>query len=328
MGKVASIKQEDQRVEELRRYFKVMVEDRGATLMGIAREIGVSHTLISKFLGRGEASENLLEKLGDLKKRWEKAAVEAPQEQQVYRRTVDFIMTENARQVLALCELCYSEREIGVIVGPAGTGKTTALRKYCESNPDAAFVRGDVSMTAKELLLEVADRLGVESGYGSQRSIVRKIVTHLKNRPALLIVDEADLLVSCTVRKIELLRSIYDEAKVGLVLCGMPRLAVYLMRGPSMRENLAQFYSRVAYVAKLQGLTRREAEEILKEYDMTDAARKYLVSQALDMSQGAIRRFVKLLSRALDLAEGKKITREIVEDAGRLLLNLDALRNV
>jgi hypothetical protein len=46
------------------------------------------------------------------------------------------------------------------------------------------------------------------------------------------------------------------------------------------------------------------------------------------MSQGAIRRFVKLLSRALDLAEGRKITREIVEDAGRLLLNLDALRNV
>jgi hypothetical protein len=312
-------------VDELRRYFKTLVKDRGATVSGIARQVNASHTAISLFLKGEKAGKHLVAKLAELKERWEaEVRLQDNAVPREYRRTVpDFIMTEDARQVLAVCDLCQAEREVGVVVGPAGTGKTTALLRFCELNPDAAYVRGDVSMTAKELLHEVGDRLGADVGQGSLRSVMRKISARLRERPSLLIIDEADLLVSFTVRKIELLRTIYDEAKMGLVLCGMPRLAGYLLRGPTMKENLAQFYSRVAYAAKLTGLSRREAEEILKDYDMTEAARKMLVNRALDAKRGGLRRFVKLLGRCLDLADGGKITREIVEDAGRLLLSLE-----
>ncbi len=324
MGQVVRMDEADRRaVDDLRLYFKMMVEDRGATVSGIAREIGVSHTYVSRFLAGEDGSANLREKLTELKARWEAATAEDQAEKREYRREIDFFLTSDAKQVLAVCDLCQSEREIGVIVGPAGTGKTTALLKFCESNPDAVYVRGDVSMTAKELLIEIADRLGIDAGYGSLRSVMRRIVTRLKERPALIIIDEADLLVSFTVRKLELLRTIFDESRCGLVLCGMPRLAGYLLRGPSMKENLAQIYSRVAYTAKLGGLARAEAEQILSEYELTEAARKLLVERALDSKRGGLRRFTKLLGRALDLAGEQKITREIVEDAGRLILSLE-----
>jgi len=324
---MAVVVSQDAQVNDLRNYFRLKVENEGATVAGIAREIGKSHTAVSRFLSGSLASKEIMDKLAELKDRWDADSgfqpAEPEPEPRVYRRSIDFIRTEDAQQVIAICDLCQAEREIGAIIGPAGTGKTTALLKFCEMNPDAVYVRGDVSMTAKELLLEIGDRLGIDAGYGSIRSVMRKIVTRLKERPSLLIIDEADLLVSFTVRKMELLRTVHDEARMGLVLCGMPRLAGYLLRGPSMKENLAQFYSRVAYTAKLTGLTRREAEAILHEFDLTDSARKILVSRALDSKRGGMRRFAKLLGRSLDLADGKQINKEIVEDAGRLLLSLE-----
>lgn len=321
MATVASV-DNNSREAEVRQYFRSLIEEKGATLTGVAREIGKSHTAVSRFLGGTLASSEIVERLAELKDRWEAAERASEEEAREYRSEVEFVMTNDAKQVLAVCDLCQSEREIGVIVGPAGAGKTTALLKFLEMNPDAVYVRGDVSMTAKELLIELAERLGIDPGYGSLRSIMRRIVTRLREHPVLLIIDEADLLVSFTVRKLELLRTIHDEAQMGMVLCGMPRLAGYLLRGPSMRENLAQFYSRVAYTAKLTGLTRQEAEEILADFKMTDAARKALTARALDAKRGGMRRFAKLLGRCLDLADGEKITREIVDDAGRLLLSL------
>lgn len=311
--------------EEAREWLRYMTEERGVTKEEIARQIGVSRPLVSRFASGQVDSEQVAAKILELK-----AALEAAEKAQAleeaaahqYRTTVDFIMTEDARRVIGVCKACARERAMGVILGPPGSGKTTALNEYLKQDPQAILITADVLMTSKQLIEEIAQAVGVELG-GGLRDIMQRVTAALRAEPRLVIVDEADMLVSTssrTVRKLEILRILYDQGKTGVVLCGLPRLRAWLTRGPSLRENLAQLYSRVSFLRELQGLTKEEMRAILAQYNMTPAARDYLLSQGGAREAGGMRRLTTILRRALDLAGGGAITEEMVQAAEELTL--------
>ena len=234
----------------------------------------------------------------------------------------EMLTTEDFRQVIGLCSMCMDDAEIGIVIGPAGSGKTTALQEYCKRESGAVYIRADITMSAKELLVEIGGGLGIEL-FGSRRNMVRQIVIRLKNDPALIIIDEADLLVSReSVKKLEIVRSIWDEAHMGLVLAGPPNLATYLVKGPGGRENLSQFYSRVRRAYYMKGVNREEAMGFLAGISIDKDAAKYLITAAVSKANGGLRRFSRLLQNSLDLAEsGETITMAIVKEADSLLVS-------
>ena len=82
------------------------------------------------------------------------------------------------------------------------------------------------------------------------------IVNKLKNSGRLIIVDEAENL---PYRALELLRRIYDKAKVGILLVGLPKLLTNLKGN---KGQYKQLYSRVGVLAELLPIPGNDILEI------------------------------------------------------------------
>ncbi|MED1851863.1 AAA family ATPase [Brevibacillus borstelensis] len=234
-----------------------------------------------------------------------------------------FVPTQNAIQASAVLSGCMEYRDLGVIIGPAGSGKTRSVQEFMKKHPHSVIrIEGDDMMSTRDLIEEIGNELGIgeEVRYGTTRDRVRKIVRRLSQDPVMIVVDEADRLVNYSVKKLEMLRTIHDQAKVAIVLVGLPKLGTFLQRGPSMRENLSQLYSRVGFIVNLGGLRREEVMEMLAGYNIENNARDELIRIALDKERGGCRALVKALRRSLDLTDGHPITLEVVMEAKRMLL--------
>jgi DNA transposition AAA+ family ATPase len=247
-----------------------------------------------------------------------------------YKTSIDdmgFVPTRNALMAIAVLDDCmkYHDDELGLglILGPAGSGKTRSVKEFAKQHPgQVVHIEVSDNMALRDLIEEIGIELGIgdQVAYGSTHSRVRKIVKCLTRDPKMIVIDEADKLVNdYSVKKIEVLRWIQDRSKAPVVLVGLPTMAPFLYRGPSLKENLSQLYSRLGGTAMLGGLIRKEAETMLDGYPVTDDAREELIKVALDKEHGGVRALVKTLRRSLYLAEGTMITAEIVLEARRLV---------
>lgn len=364
MGEVVSLTRKDEEEvkatdeikDEVLDWAKKQIRDGGVPVTTIAREIGVSHSLISQvFNGNKPCSKDLRDRLQELKLRSEQAQqaadggdadpetspapvkteepgqpapkadpfeVYTPRTRTPGKTVANVMLTEDLRQAIGLASMCLADGEIGVVIGPPGCGKTTALLEFCHRETRAVYVRADITMSAKELLLEIGAGLGIDLE-GSRRSMMRQIVRRLREEETIILLDEADLLVNKeSTKKLEIVRTIWDEAGTGMVLAGPSRLATVLVKGPGGRENLAQFYSRVRRAYYMKGISRNEALEALAAYPMAKDARAYLAAAAVSKAHGGLRRFARLIQNVQDLAEpGEQITLEIVKEADGLLVS-------
>lgn len=329
--------------QDLRAWVTDQVRNRGVAVTTIAREIGLgSHSLISQFIGGKAISKNLQDKLQELRRRSVMSSSPedgesddlpsppadsenppaGPADSEKIKYDMPLLHTEDLLNVLGVCALCAKEGELGLIVGPAGSGKTTALQEFCRRNYQGVYIRADITMSEKELLVEVGQKLGIAVS-GSRMEMKRQIARQLKEEPRLLVIDEADLLVkNRSTYKLEILRGIWDEVKTGMVFCGPPILADFLTNGPGGKENLAQLYSRIRYAYYMKGVAKEEVAKAIEGFSMTASARDYLVISATAKAHGGLRRFSRLWGNTLDLARpGETITLEIVKEAERLLVS-------
>ncbi|MEW5899005.1 MAG: ATP-binding protein [Bacillota bacterium] len=323
MANVLELKQtDDVENEDPKAWLNRQIKERGIPLTSFARDLGVSHTMLSLYL-RGKKDSKSIE--GKVREMMSKEAQGAPKSDPPAHPEEQLFITRDFQQALAICDMCRQEGEIGLLIGHPGSGKTTVLTEYCKRDPEAVFIRARATMTAKEMLYELGTKLGLTLS-GGQAEMERKIITQLKEYKRLVIFDEADFLITReSTKRMNILRSIWDETRTGMVFSGTPDFAEDLVKGPSRKENLSQFYSRVRWAYRMKGVSRQEAQEILAGYNITDAAKEYMIKRACDKARGGLRRFKRLLQNALDLAQGEQITMEIVEEADDLLLSPDNL---
>ena len=268
---------------ELREQLQELMNRRNLSQVHVARAIGKSTAVINQYLqGKYSGDVKSVNELiaGFIQREREKA--------QLKRLNFKFVPTAKARRGLEVIGYAHLECDIGVLTGAAGVGKTMILREYADKHRDAILIEADPGYTARVLLEELCNRLGV-SKRGNIHDLSDSCVQALRDSGRLLLVDEAELL---PYRALEVLRRLHDKAGIGIVLAGMPRLLVNL-RGK--RGEFAQLYSRVGLALPLgDALSRDDFDQIA--VSMMPEASDVKISEALYTSaRGNARRLGKLL---------------------------------
>jgi DNA transposition AAA+ family ATPase len=215
------------------------------------------------------------------------------------------------RKAIAMAQ---DEADIAVITGEAGSGKTTAMRQYEKESHSALFIEVDPSFSKVTLINEIAHALGVEDK-GGMNNVMKRVIEALKNRDAVLIIDEADYLSDSSL---ELVRRINDKAHTGVVLAGLPRLE-YKIR--NIRNDHQQLASRVGVIVKLDKLKKADAEKIIST--IWKDIQQPVANAFIEVAGGSVRTLTKLMSRVhqfLVINHVSAPNAEIIAEAGELLM--------
>lgn len=302
--------------EELNR-----IKDSGVSLQSIALETGVNRSYISTLVNRGScaASAPTLEKLWAWVDAWkasqgmgpvrESPVTGEPDSVPAYKTDLTLIHTRDFIGALGFCDFCIKHREIGVVMGMPGTGKTTVVKTVADKLPHAIRIEAWLSMRMGDLLDEIAAGLGIDAR-GTLNSRTQKIIRALRQQPdTVILVDEAEYLKKWNVEKMDVLRKIHDNAGVTVLLFGTPALANVLNRRDTTQ------LSRRMFQYTFGGARKDEIREALRVYNMDTGVMERLASMAADTAHGGMGTYTKMLELCLFSAQGGRITEATLEEA-------------
>ena len=239
----------------------------------------------------------------------------------VYKRAVEIYETTQYQEALGWCRYVQEHRKMGVMIGYAGSGKTTVLKAFCERT-SAHYIECWPMMLAGDLLSEIAGAIGITlTSNATVYQHTKQVRQALEGRTDVtLVFDEAEHLKEDKggVKKIELLRKIWDNTCTPIILADTPKLRTLLTRGGG-KDNLAQLYRR-KYEFEMLGIEAKEVRAILREYNLTQEAAAELARIATDIRHGGMGAFAEILEMCLEAADGARIDAGILAGAKRYKL--------
>lgn len=276
--------------------------------------------------------------------------------------TFSFIKTKEYGRFKEFCDACAKYKYIGICYGSPGVGKTRAARQYTNwdiidpllenvsfreviepldrpfdpiiTSSDSIFltsptvrpisIERNLTKLAENLELvkvgiqSTENQLSTEARYKALEQVIkRSSLATVK----LVIVDEIDRLKMPTL---EILRDIYDQNNIGMVLIGMPGIEKRLSRYP-------QLYSRIGFAHEFKRMSKTEMSYILehrwKELGFSLDDQKFddfeSMTKMIKLSNGNFRLLQRLLSqvdRVMEINKLNTITGEVIETARELLI--------
>lgn len=231
---------------------KDYLSERGMSQAEAARRIGLSRTVISRFLGGGYS--------GDLRAVAEKLTnyINADYRQNQSATGPGFVSTRTAQKIKSLIAAVEafqdSEGRIGVIIGDAGSGKTACLRAYAETDRNAYYVSHHSAQRVNGLLVSIMRAVTGLGSMGSLASISGRLIESLRHRRFLVLIDEASSLRAIDLDRLRTVLCV--QCRGGLILAGNNEL-LETLRISSYKGGYAcldQFSSRLAGILNLDAL--------------------------------------------------------------------------
>lgn len=157
-------------------------------------------------------------------------------------------------EALARLEYAVEEKELALLVGDIGSGKTTLSRALIDRIGDSrpVILLINPRLTPSQLLRSVAAGLGLQPRH-FRNELLDQIHTELyrlyeENREPLLMIDEAQLIpTKSTFDEIRLLTNFQldDQNLLSVVLIGQPELETRLARPPyaALNQRIGMRYS-------------------------------------------------------------------------------------
>jgi len=175
--------------------------------------------------------------------------------------------TTHHQHALGRLQQVLLTREIGVVVGETGTGKSTLITGFLPIAMAAGYrvIHLPVAYTkVRELHRAISQALGVNTTLlGADAIKVTDLLSYSyveSRRPNVIVIDEAHILSPACLNELRLLTNttVHDESVVALVLFGQPLLAS-AFKAP-MLLPLAQ---RVSAWVTLQGLDEEQTRQYM-----------------------------------------------------------------
>jgi type II secretory pathway predicted ATPase ExeA len=174
------------------------------------------------------------------------------------------VLTPAHREALGHLDYGIASRKgITLLLGEAGTGKTTVIRSALDRQPDRvhAVHLHNPALTRDEFIEMLAARFGLSESARSSKAVLLLeleallIERHAGGEATALIIDEAQSLPLDLLEEIRLLANIEtaDTKLLSVVLAGQPELAARL-NDPALR----QLKQRIALRCELRALTAAE----------------------------------------------------------------------
>jgi hypothetical protein len=267
--------------------YRTTGRERPMTMSALGRELGVSSTRVNKYLtGKPEGNVAELEaRVADMLK--------AASRRQV--TDVTPFQSNVTATLHTIFELVRKTNDVGLVSGPAGIGKSVAIRMYCDANPTAIAIciprwqRTDSGLVA--LLFAGCDT----TSWDQKTPRGTYMAARLRNSNRLILVDNAHRL---TAGAREWLFDFYDETGCPIVLLGNPEIL------DAIRRNDQQF-SRIGIHQKVE-LDPKKVREYAKNMiaALVPEPQDGLLDLAVEVAQqrGHLRALKKQLLLSQDLA--------------------------
>lgn len=235
---------------------KQFMRKEGLSQADLARALGVSPTAISQYLGgrygeQGGDAAALKARLG---------AYMANYVKQTPATDLPLVATQDVRMVDAVCRDTVRYKEMGVIYGKAGSGKTVAIKTFSEKHPEAVLIETIPIGTTRGLLMDILRHLGQREPAGSQEALYREVVARFKRAERILIIDEAENL---NTTSLNVVRRIHDFTRTPVILVGAHAL-IGNLKGREGR--LLQIYSRAQNKHQMTGLTVADRQALFGDF--------------------------------------------------------------
>lgn len=322
MGAVAAIYTGE--VKTLAQRVNEYLEVNKKTKAELAIELSYSRTTISRYLS-GKYDSDTTEIESRLEAYLRNNSVDMEENQEVSQEIVTklskrkgFFENKDSANVIGVCSSCQEDMGLGIVVGKSGFGKTHALKYYAKM-PRVAYIECDDTMSSRDLVEAIERSLGIPQTYGTIWKRVNGIREFFNvNHGYLLVIDEADKLISkYTQKKMEILRAIFDQSDVGMVIAGEPRLE------SQIKSYLTRFANRVDFYASLKGLTSQDVERYLEVYKIEQDALNELISRACNNQTGCFRLLDRTLNNVIRIMnENAKevITLKVIAQASNMMM--------
>lgn len=294
----------------------------------LAMKIQYSRSAVSQYLGNKYSSDptEIESRLMDFVKAYEAETGKQTATQYAkggcvpqIKQKIQYFESKDFVQTIGVCKACQENMALGIIVAKSGYGKTHTLKKYAKM-PRVAYIECDDTMACRDLVEAIEIQIGMPKGAGGTIwSRVNRIRDFFNaNEGYLLIIDEADKLINkYTQKKMEIIRGIFDQSDVGIVIAGEPRLEA------EIKGNLARFANRMDFYYKLKGLSEQEVRDYLEGYEVDDAAMMEFISRAQNTQTGCFRLLDRTLSNVLRILKDSgqsKVTMKIVSQASNMMM--------
>jgi len=219
---------------------------------------------------------------------------------------------EGHEEQAARLKEAVENRMSGLVIAPAGTGKTVMLRSLSDQLPDARYRTHYIKVTKlskRDLCRELAFAIGAESA-GTFPMLVRKvqeqfiILSETDGLRPVIILDEAHDLKPEGAAMIRLLTNFEMDSKlvVSIVLVGQPPLKRLLYR-----QELEDIRQRLAHCGELRLLTKEEATGYIKHRLSIAGAKtnlfdKSAIEGVYETSRGNMRAIDRICLKSLQIA--------------------------
>lgn len=305
--------------EELRKEALAYMEENRLSKASLAEKLDVHRTSVSQYFtgnndGLAQVTVDKIEKaLTDIIG-FSEGNPEEKTVQNHVRRGTALCETGDSLGVIAICQSCQDYMGMGIIAGRSGFGKTFTLKYYSKS-PKVCYIECNESMNARDLVKAIEKTLALPHITGSIDDRLDNIKDFFNSNPGyLLIIDEADKLITkYTQKKAEILRSIYDQADVGLILAGEPTLQKMI------RQYIPRMANRVDFSYELLGLSKDEVSKYISGYEFDEDAENEIIRRATNEKNGCFRLLDRTFRNVTRVANGT-ITLDTVRQASSMML--------
>ena len=213
------------------------IEERKISQAEAAKRVGISGAAISQYLkGHYPSPATIDEKVALL------LGKEQQREQMIVDGDMPFAMTGIAQKVMAALEYARLKRNITVIYGDAGVGKTRSTDEWMRGKSDVIKLTVSPALgNPKSFFKYLARELRVMKN-GHIDDLYLELCDRLRGSDKMIIIDEAQHLKQQTLENI---RGIQETARIAIVLIGNETVYTKMLGRHS--AEFAQLFSRIGW---------------------------------------------------------------------------------